>query len=360
MPVPFPSPPPVPADLPPDQADAYLARKAEAYLLRNRSTACYLIDVMSSGAGVVSPDGHVEYVAEILAAAGDPRDPLERLLVEQALLAHHTVARLFVEAAKSTRSDAVKVRLDAAARLLGELRRCVLAVAEYRERSGNCRSTLRAPNPEPASVDQEPCEPPALPASQIAAPCPGEKPLDGKLGSNEALDEPAAPKPQPEARGGRPAQPRQARPSDGRRPRAAASRGPAAPAVAALDGPQDAGGQAEGGPERPKAATRRVVHAAAASGGPGSPNPSGTNGSLPPAAAGSTPVSQVPSGRLDGPWPRLVAIRQQLIDSMPVVLPRPLEPTAPAGQEAEPEPRPRPKRPKSQPRATKALASASR
>lgn len=213
MPVPFPSPPPVPADLPPDQADAYLARKAEAYLLRNRSTACYLIDVMSSsGAGVVSPDGHVEYVAEILAAAGDPRDPLERLLVEQALLAHHTVARLFVEAAKSTRSDAVKVRLDAAARLLGELRRCVLAVAEYRERSGNCRSTLRAPNPEPASVDQEPCEPPALPASQIAAPCPGEKPLDGKLGSNEALDEPAAPKPQPEARGGRPAQPRQAGP----------------------------------------------------------------------------------------------------------------------------------------------------
>jgi hypothetical protein len=90
-----------------------------------------------SGEGVVSRDGHVEYVSELLASAGASGDPLEEMLIGQTILANHMLGRLYSEASRATKAEVAKLRLDAAARLLGELRRCVLAVAEYRARSAH-------------------------------------------------------------------------------------------------------------------------------------------------------------------------------------------------------------------------------
>jgi hypothetical protein len=79
------------------------------------------------------PEAAELYVQKFLADAGDPTDPVERLLVEQIILAHHNIARLYAKSASSELALDAERYASVAARLLAEFRRAVLALKTYRE-----------------------------------------------------------------------------------------------------------------------------------------------------------------------------------------------------------------------------------
>jgi hypothetical protein len=72
------------------------------------------------------------YIDKQLQECGNPRDPIERMLIEQMLIAHHTVGRLSVRAAGAQTAEEAKTYHDITARFLGEFRRCALALKTYR------------------------------------------------------------------------------------------------------------------------------------------------------------------------------------------------------------------------------------
>jgi len=63
---------------------------------------------------------------------GNPTDPLERMLIEQAAFSHLMVLQLHVFTSAARSDDGAGIYAAAAARLLGELRRTILAFKEYR------------------------------------------------------------------------------------------------------------------------------------------------------------------------------------------------------------------------------------
>ena len=72
------------------------------------------------------------YRDELLREMGNPTDPLERMLIEQLALAHVMTMQLHVNAALAKTPDGTGIYTTAATRLMGEMRRMILAVREYR------------------------------------------------------------------------------------------------------------------------------------------------------------------------------------------------------------------------------------
>lgn len=72
------------------------------------------------------------YFHRVLQDLGNPTDPIERVLIEQILMAHHNVGRLYAKAAHANHLEAERVYLGAAALLAGELRRTALAFRSYK------------------------------------------------------------------------------------------------------------------------------------------------------------------------------------------------------------------------------------
>jgi hypothetical protein len=68
----------------------------------------------------------------MMSEAGDIKDPIEKMLVEQLILLHFRLATLQVEAAEVHEAERVKAFNGALARLLGEFRRLALALRIYR------------------------------------------------------------------------------------------------------------------------------------------------------------------------------------------------------------------------------------
>lgn len=93
--------------------------------------------LMASAVGFsdLEAEGFFRYMEWMIKEAGNPRDPLEQILLGQTALAHFRIGVLHTAAAGSTDKDAVEVYANAATRLTGELRRLILTLAEYRERS---------------------------------------------------------------------------------------------------------------------------------------------------------------------------------------------------------------------------------
>ena len=91
--------------------------------------------LMASAVGLdqyIDTAAYRTYLAGIMADLGDPRDPIERMLVEQICMAHFRTAQLHARAAGAEGVEAVKILNSVTARLLGEVRRTALALAVYR------------------------------------------------------------------------------------------------------------------------------------------------------------------------------------------------------------------------------------
>ena len=81
----------------------------------------------------VSRRGAKIYLGAFMCEAGDPADPVERILLEQLSLAHHRLAKLHVQADDAKSPESQKILNTAAARLLAEIRRMALAIRQYRQ-----------------------------------------------------------------------------------------------------------------------------------------------------------------------------------------------------------------------------------
>jgi len=80
----------------------------------------------------LQPTTYLAAVQQELVASGAPRDPVERMLLEELLMGHGAIAKLFVDAGATSQVDERCELLSAAARLTAECRRLALALKEYR------------------------------------------------------------------------------------------------------------------------------------------------------------------------------------------------------------------------------------
>jgi len=103
--------------------------------LRDNSAAGWLYWVTNSTLGEqIGPDAFLVFRKLMLEEAGSPADPIERMLIEQLALAHFSIGQLRI---RSCATDVPKMSLafsDSATRLLGEFRRCSLALEDYRSK----------------------------------------------------------------------------------------------------------------------------------------------------------------------------------------------------------------------------------
>src|SRR5262249_39522915 len=82
----------------------------------------------------VGPSGYRFFLEALRKGAGDPTDPLGRMLVGQPALAHFRNPQLHADAGQARGVEAAKIYNSVAARMLGEFRRTALALRVYRTR----------------------------------------------------------------------------------------------------------------------------------------------------------------------------------------------------------------------------------
>jgi hypothetical protein len=127
---PAPGPAPASPGLAESQAALDRRREHEAEFARRFALPIALTTIL--GLEQVHLLGARSYLEQFLGEAGQPTDPIERLLLEQLALAHHRAAALHVQAAQAREPEAIKALNGAAVRLVGELRRLALALKVYR------------------------------------------------------------------------------------------------------------------------------------------------------------------------------------------------------------------------------------
>jgi len=123
----------------------------QAVNLREVTAAGFLYWAVSSSlSDGISTGAFKVYLDKLLADAGNPTDPIEVMLIEQLALAHFNIGRLQI---KSCGTDSPQLQVaysDAATRLLGEFRRCALALEDLRAKQAPRREpSAHKDNPQP-------------------------------------------------------------------------------------------------------------------------------------------------------------------------------------------------------------------
>jgi len=122
------------SEKPPPQVTEEQVEEAHAQNLKQKAAGAHLYASVSDSLGSSTPpNAYLKHMQNTLREAGAPRDPVERMLIEQITLAHHNIGRLHSSAAAAKTVDEAKVYNAAAAKLLGEFRRTALALKQYRE-----------------------------------------------------------------------------------------------------------------------------------------------------------------------------------------------------------------------------------
>lgn len=83
----------------------------------------------------ISPLAFKKYMAKLHAECGNSTDPVERMMLEQLTIAHHSLARLMVKAASADNFELAAMYQSASTKLLAEFRRLALSIKKYREPS---------------------------------------------------------------------------------------------------------------------------------------------------------------------------------------------------------------------------------
>jgi hypothetical protein len=105
----------------------------DALRLKDNTGSCYLYGSLAPLFGAQFDQlAYRSYLNRLLHDAGNPTDPLERMMIEQLALSHHAIGRLHVKAAASKSEHETSVYNASAARLMSEYRHSVLALKNYR------------------------------------------------------------------------------------------------------------------------------------------------------------------------------------------------------------------------------------
>ena len=162
----------------------------------------------------LEPEGVFRYLAWLIKESGNPRDPLVQMLLCQTALAHFRVVAIHAKAARCDDKDAFEAYSNAAIRLTAELRRLMLTVAEYRDRSrtittaGNNGASIGYPVGTSSATSASAAEVAKIETRMEAK---GEKQRDTKQRSNGRHRASCAPASQPSTGGRREAKSRQTR-----------------------------------------------------------------------------------------------------------------------------------------------------
>jgi hypothetical protein len=98
------------------------------------------------------------YRDRLLADCGNPKDPIEVMLIEQLVLAHLNTGLLHCRSSHSNSIETAAVYLSAAARLTGEFRRTALALQAYRAASARLAEMAEADVDVPTGEVLEPAD----------------------------------------------------------------------------------------------------------------------------------------------------------------------------------------------------------
>jgi hypothetical protein len=154
--------PTIPEHLSEQEQQEYMRLHGLAYHLSHNMAGAYVYAAISAtiGTGRSDLEGHQLYVQQLLKEAGNPKDPVERMLIEQLALAHHNIGRLSMRAADARTLEETRILEGAMARLISEFRKTSLALKEFREPTARRQFTLikqqnLAHNQQVAYVDSE-------------------------------------------------------------------------------------------------------------------------------------------------------------------------------------------------------------
>lgn len=243
------SPPQVPApvpttpSLPSNTTAAPKQRDRGAYMLDQIIVPGALADLV--GLNDINVLAAKDYLEKLLKDAGNPQDPVERILLEQLALAHFRLAGLHARAASATHVEQIRVFSAAAARLLGEIRRLALSIKTYREPPREKSFSVVHQQNVVTNGDQK--------VMQLV----NDRPKETLAGRDELEDRSnhgvlrLSCKQEPAACGGRARERAETAAVDAGRARPVAPAVPRAAAVGEVHGAQDHGRQAPVGGERP-------------------------------------------------------------------------------------------------------------
>lgn len=103
----------------------------------------------------VSAQGYQAYLKNLLGAAGDPKDPLEVMLIQQLAAAHQRIGDLHAQSACASSSELALAYNQAAGKLMAEFRKSTLALRQYRSPIVPKQVTLVTGNEQVALIDSE-------------------------------------------------------------------------------------------------------------------------------------------------------------------------------------------------------------
>lgn len=104
----------------------------------------------------VSTMGAASYLTTVYPDGKTPADPVEKILLEQLVMAHHRSAMLNVRAHQAVNPECVAIYSTAAIRAGGEIRRTALAIRQYRQPSSSKSfSVIHQQNVAAGSGDQQ-------------------------------------------------------------------------------------------------------------------------------------------------------------------------------------------------------------
>jgi hypothetical protein len=128
--------------IPTESASNVSAKRGDT--IQDLSGAAYLYGSVSGWLGNAQHDiqGFKAYLEKLIQDA-KTTDVIERMLVEELVWAHHNVGRLLVRASVAKDADEQKVLNTGAVRLMGEFRRCALAVQSYRAAATKAKMVVK-------------------------------------------------------------------------------------------------------------------------------------------------------------------------------------------------------------------------
>lgn len=161
-----------------------------AFNLKHRTGAAYLSAEFSELSNSDVPlEAFDTYLRDLLTDAGQPSDPIERIMIEQLAMAHHKIGRLNRQSIEAKTIELSKAYDATAISLLTELRRLALALKEYRTPVSPKTVTVVkqqnvAQNQQVALIDGQQ----VTNAADTFRSAPKEKVIDSKLRSNRSIE----------------------------------------------------------------------------------------------------------------------------------------------------------------------------
>ncbi|CAN5187259.1 hypothetical protein BH11PLA2_BH11PLA2_50440 [soil metagenome] len=119
--------PPMPSGPPSPERQKNQRVAAEAEFLGKQLFSSQLAEAMVLKF-IAHPESFVEFHDQLMEQAGNPTDPIERMQIEQLVMAHFRIGALHIQAAKTESIEGLRILNGSTARLMAEFRKLSIAL----------------------------------------------------------------------------------------------------------------------------------------------------------------------------------------------------------------------------------------